>query len=102
MVVIVMSHLLNRRMFALPDSEMSVLDDHVLRAIGARPTGLRSNIPLYMRISLVRTKVSPGTVITREVQRDISYQEMSALVLEIPDFARLRRYEIVKKKIIFC
>ena len=77
---------------------MSVIDAEILRAVGARPTGLRSSIPYYMKVCLVRTKVSPGVVITREVQRDLSQQELMALILEIPDFARLRRYYCSSKE----
>ena len=73
---------------------MSVLDHDVLQAIGAKPTGLRSAIPLYMREKLVRELLPGGQAVTRTVKLDISFQQLAALVLEIPDYARLRRYDI--------
>ena len=76
---------------------MSIIDAEVLNAIGARPTGLRSSIPLYMRVKSERTLIPGGPVVHRIVQRDVSSQQLAALVLEIPDFSKLRRYERKKE-----
>ena len=68
---------------------MSVIDHEVLRAIGAKPTGLRVQIPKYMRMRVENVAGSSGA--TGTVQLDLSYQNLSALILEIPDYRKLRR-----------
>ena len=70
---------------------MSVIDVGVLRAMGVRPTGLRVPIPLYMRTTLVDVR-SGGVAISRSVQHDMSYQQIAALLLEVPDFYQFRKY----------
>ena len=70
---------------------MSIVDVQVLQSIGARPTGLRSPIPLYMRVKCERVPVTNGLVVSHFVQHNLSYQHLAALVLEIPDFSKLRR-----------
>ena len=75
---------------------MSIIDASVLQSIGARPTGLRQPIPLYMRERLERVPV-PGNF-TISMQNDLSYQQVAALILEIPDFSKLRRCVFKRKK----
>ena len=70
---------------------MSVIDPDVLKAIGARPTELRSPIPLYMRVRH-ESRYSNGHLVSHSVQRNLLYQNLAALILEIPDYYKLRRY----------
>ena len=70
---------------------MSVIDINILRAIGARPTGLRSPIPLYMRERRVTFLTPAGVPASRYVAHDLSYQQTAALLLEISDFSKFRR-----------
>ena len=60
----------------------------VLRAIGAKPTGLRSPIPLYMRVRLDDVPLG----LPRTVHLELSVQHLAALILEIPDYHKLRRF----------
>ena len=76
---------------------MSVIDVDVLRAMGVRPTGLRVPIPLYMRTRLEERQVG-GVKVVRTVQHELSYQQICALLLEIPDFYQFRRYVVVYRK----
>ena len=68
---------------------MSVIHYDVLRAIGAKPTGLRAPIPLYMRVRL--GDASSGGL-ARTIHLDLSSQQLAALILEIPDYQKLRRF----------
>ena len=80
----------------LPNVKMSIIDTKVLQSIGARPTGLRSPIPLYMKVRMENIRAQGGIVVRHSVQTDLSYQQMAALILEIPDFSKLRRYLFMK------
>ncbi len=74
---------------------MSVLDDEVVRAIGAVTSGFRIEIPLYMRVSPVLPPPVPPSRCYHPpppCQRDISIQSLAAIILEIPDMSQLRRY----------
>ena len=73
---------------------MSVIDPDVLQALGARPTGLRAPIPLYMRVYQVTGSGVP--LVNRLVPHDLSSQHLAALILEIPDYLKLRRYVFEK------
>jgi len=89
-------------------SDMSVLDDDIVRAIGAVTSGFRVEIPLYMRVLPSSQSVHPRpddcTPLpdsTLRIPRDISIQSLAAIILEIPDMSQLRRYEVfivVRKK----
>ena len=74
---------------------MSVIHYDILRAIGAKPTGLRAPIPLYMR---VRYEANPQGGLPRTVPLDLSFQQVAALILEIPDYHLLRRYVLTNMK----
>ena len=70
---------------------MSITDVRVLRAIGARPTGMRVEIPKYMRTEIVRAYSTNGIHVSRTLQRDLSFQNLAATLLEVNDLPRYRR-----------
>ena len=74
---------------------MSVIEGDVLRAIGAMPTGLRVPIPLYMRVKFEQVPSGlNGMLVTRAVPTNLSFQQLSGLILEIPDYYKLLRYVV--------
>jgi len=70
---------------------MSQLDNNTLNGMGVHLTGRRLRVPMYMK-ERYETILFRGVSITRRVDRDYSLQELSALILQIQDINKFRRY----------